>query len=341
MRLIILMSLLILAVPQPSQAVAPQSVLSKRSDLAQQLHHKLCQNSIPTLREAWKHGLYDAQMSGQFFTPKADAPQLSEAQLEQVAMKAASQQAHHGYSGKLCPSGKAWVVTTPGARALVRTTKNTYQLDAQEVATYCRDFYLDFAPAAAGSSRRLSLPEIGAQNPLLTISTELLEPGVLSLTCLPRQPSWQGPVVWYLAPVKGGPHKSPPFHKVQKSKVPTDSPEHLLSWINRLRRGEKLSHLARLPEPMQQTVATLLNTQGVVHDRRRLSSVKSAFSQASAQFLGENRVQGSSFNDIAWLLWNSPPHRKLLLNDRATHIDIQSVPAGREQLFVIVLAKMP
>jgi hypothetical protein len=53
-------------------------------------------------------------------------------------------------------------------------------------------------------------------------------------------------------------------------------------------------------------------------------------------FNGENRVAGTDLPTIAWLVWNSPAHRELLLRSDANTVAINVKKRG--DLLYVVLA---
>lgn len=340
-RLSTALALAALSLTSHAYGIQVTSVLTDREDIKTKVGPRLCGDTPPNLQENWKNGIYDAQIEGQTLQSQ-EHQNIPLAKLTKASRLLADRHYHHGYSSGFCPNGKAWVVTTPGARALHKMNEKAYQLDTKEVATYCREFYLDFAPAEKGPPRKLNLPEDFDGSQKLTITTDLLESGVISLTCLPKENHWQGPVVWYLAPVKKGPRKFVPHTKLLTAQNNLKNPSsNMLQWVNAIRADEKLPPLQELPTTYTKPLKNLVASRSIVHDRLLLKDVQKQLKVRSATFLGENRVKGRQTTDMAWLLWNSPRHRSLLLNEKATHISTQLTPAGSEKLMVIALAKLP
>ena len=148
--------------------------------------------------------------------------------------------------------------------------------------------------------------------------------GTGSVTCWPLDKEL-GPELWYLFPVGLGP-------------LPTVPSENslalgLTTWVQDIRNRHKLSRL----EPIElhaETVAKI-STGGLAHRRPVLKALKRDLEKRGLNLTGEDRVKGATLAEKAWLLWNSPRHRDLLLAPNARYLSV----IDRGDLTVLILAQ--
>ena len=76
----------------------------------------------------------------------------------------------------------------------------------------------------------------------------------------------------------------------------------------------------------------------VAHDRLLLKRVAAGLGSHDLHFVGEDRARAADLSRVAWLLWNSPRHRALLLDKSATHAGIAIKEVRGEMLAVVVAA---
>ena len=110
-------------------------------------------------------------------------------------------------------------------------------------------------------------------------------------------------------------------------------------WINTVRLQAGLNLLKDDNIHLQASSKRLAKRMTVRHDRRQLRQERKTLSEHELELLGENRVEGVSYEEMAWLLWNSPRHRNLLLNPKATHVSIGDKVKNQRSLAVLVFAK--
>jgi hypothetical protein len=288
----------------------------------------LCPGSAADRRvAAWQAGVYDAQVEGRFLEPVAGRP-VTSADAARKARTLADAKRYGSYASGTCANGAAWALAFPSPTGLAKAdAKGRLRLPAA-LDDACKSVRADFAAAASGQTKALSI----AGN---AVSVAGLGDGTLAVTCQPRAPRWQGPVLWYLAPVGAGPAKEPPEADALAAAAPV--PSTLASWINRVRRSEGLAALESAPE-LDAFAKDLAADGSLVHDRQQLGKVADQLKARELRFLGEDRVKGPDARAMAWLLWNSPRHRALLLGKDATTLGLGLRAVGGEQLAVLVTA---
>jgi uncharacterized protein YkwD len=342
MRLRSLRSLLLVAVgAAPFAAFSPRSAAETvlpRHDLDSKLAAVLCASAkrpsaLPFT--AWRHGVYDAQIEGQLLR-RTDGGKGRLEDAFDTARSLSRVLRYRGLVAGACPDGSLFAAVTPSGKPLgVAGTR--VEIPTVELAAHCREWRVDYAPAHGGKPRRLA--------PLgVAIETKPLKSGVLSVTCQPERPSWQGPVMWFLFPVGDGPGTEVPYLKgiaVDKEAAGGDLEalqSALATWLNQVRAGEGLRALTLNKDLSQE--ADLLAIDGkLTHNRTLLKHSAAMLNGKHWHFLGENRAKGGSLRDLTWLLWNSPRHRELLLSEAATGVGIGVKKIGPQYFTVLVMGQ--
>ena len=308
-----------------------------RQDLGPVLGPLICSvgNTVPQARDLWKKGIYDAGVQVFLLKPTGQSPLAGS--LASKAQELAASQHHKGYSFGHCPNrSTSWVATTPAPIPLQQAEGHT-TLNMSHLRHFCRLFRADYAPAGMAKPRKLLLHSEAIKHRSASLSTALLGRGSLSVSCRPRKPKWLGQVLWYLAPVGEGPY--PQLTDLGQERSPPLR-QGLFEWINKTRREMGIQELAHRHSPLHDVTQTLIEENlTVAHNRRDLGKASGLVKQNSGAFIGENRVMAKSLAEAAWLLWNSPRHRHLLLSTKATHMATSSRQVGSSELAVMVFAK--
>ncbi len=300
------------------------ATLEVERNLSPAVNAAMCSGA--TLAPLWAAGLYDAQIEGRQLQLPYGRKWLA-ADLSKKAAALARLRHFGSYAAGTCGAGdRAWIAAFPAPAALTRQGDHI-ELPLAALNSRCADFRVDFAAAAAGQPRQL--PVSGS-----SLTAPAKSNGVISITCQPKAPRWQGPVLWYLLPVGSGPlPQVPALAEVAPASSPAALPISLTHWINRLRAKAGLGAVAG--QRALDTAAELLVVDDTLaHDRSLLTKIKGSLENQT--FLGENRVRSADLAGMAWLLWNSPRHRSLLLDRDATSIGIAVKTVGAEQLAVLV-----
>lgn len=318
-------------------AFATSSDSLTRRDLAPAFGKYLCQNQTTpyTVEMLWAQGIYDAQIEGQ--TLKGDSAQkLPEQMLPKIAERFAAKNQHGGYAAGRCDQNSLWVVSTPSPSRLATLENNSVIIDVAQAREKCKNIVVDYAAAKGGKPRSLNFDNTLNR---ASIHLNLLDAGTLSITCKPKEPSWLGPMVWYLFPVNKGPLALVPHVDLLETPQSEDG-QRLLAWINAVRTDQSLPPLA-IEHPQLNLVAQeFVNKNNTVrHDLRHFQFAQKKLQKLLAKFVGENRVRAGDIKTMAWLLWNSPQHRAMLLHQNATHVSVAMQNLKDEKLAVLAFAQ--
>jgi hypothetical protein len=297
-----------------------------RADLPKKLGKILCENRKALSTElSWKYGLNDAQLEGRFFVPTTGV-KATTAEMNKRGQSLAKRMHHHGFAGGVCADGSGWAVSVPAPVEMKPVTDGRQNLPIAELATHCSDVAIDFAPAGHGLGKSLD----HSKSPLLI---QNLGAGTISISCLPRTPAWQGSVMWYLEPVNSQTVAELPSKAILEL---SEAPDLALAqWINELRKTEQLSPMIYGTAPLA-AAANLLSIGGsILHNRKLLKNAKDILAESKFTLIGEDRVKADSLQLLAWHLWNSPRHRRLLLDRTATHFGI-SMLKQYDGLFAVI-----
>lgn len=335
MKVLFLLFFLLSSLAMAQHNTAP--TVSPRADLSTFMTKLVCddQETLDT-RKAWEAGIYDAQVAVQSLRPKVGQTVKKE-DVKKAAQVLASRNNHYGLSQGQCPNQSFWVITSPAPKPLVPPKDDTITIAAQDYRDYCDNIRVDFAAADKGRPRTiLTQKSVSSTTEALQVNTKLLPSGVVSITCQPRYPAWQGPVLWYLVPVKEGAAADIPESEALEHESPIVA---LQQWVNAVRKKEGLPPLTDNHPRMQWLSEQLLKNSTIRHNRKLLEQAKEALKKNNARLVGENRVKAQTIQQMVWLLWHSPRHRQLILSKEATHFSVASQRVKQEQLAILVFGK--
>ena len=306
---------------------APSEMTSvRRDDLPREFGTLVCEGNMGTLPQiAWNLGVYDAQLEGQFLS-RIGLKKLDPTRVAQRAQTLAVMQRAGGYAYGLCDHGRrGWIMALPAPAPILSPGANTLQLPIAALADRCQSFRIDFAGNQEFFPRQLK-----ANNGRLNIDG--LGDGVISLTCQPRTPHWQGPVLWFLYPVGKRSQGAVPAGDVLTA---TDGLNSLNGWINKIR---EMAHLAPLAsnDALNDAADKLAVDRSLTHNRTLLKGAAKLLGEQDINMLSEDRIKGPNIQTIAWLLWHSPRHRESLLRRDATLLGSSSAGEGHDQIVVLI-----
>lgn len=313
-------------------AIPPRPGPTLRVDIIDKAGSLFCGGSPPSPADLWAAEIFDAQLEGrQLLVVGSAAPEDLLAKAKQRAWALAQGGAFNGYAFGVCASGKtAWALAVPSSEALSAETRTgRVMLPQAALEAQCVSWSIDFAGHARGMPRILPPPGGGE------LDVSRLPRGMFSVTCQPKGPQDQGPVLWFLKPVLGGPDLFPPEREGLREGLPDRA---LALWVNRVRAREGLKPLEWSPDLSH--FADLLATDGSLkHNRAEQASVTQKLKGSPLTAVGEDRVRARDSEGMAWLLWNSPRHRGLLLRSDASAIGIGLQTLETELLAVLLTGR--
>lgn len=265
-------------------------------------------------------GLYDAQLELAF---------VKSPDLKIFAQKFADENGHRGYSFGTCKDKRQWVVSTPAAVEIVEVDvkRKILSLHYQALAKDCVSFDVDAIEEGKDQPRSLVREEAPSKS-FDRIELRDTRFRTITLTCHPMDKSKAGPELWAMVPLL------PP------EKIPDLTNEaDLLEWIQGQRKKNRIPHLETAAKSLQAVADESALQKDLHHPHALLMSKKALLKGQNVELLGENRAVATSFSGLAQLLWNSPSHRRLLLNPKANAIALNTSQKGDEKLLVMVLAK--
>ena len=316
-----------------SQASLSLAAAQVRPDLQSALATRLCQSQSPLeARELWQLGVFDAQMQAAWID--ADEP-IALADLLEAAQQQAAKSLHQGYAFGLCDSRRAWIVTSPAPAAILRREADSIVAATSLLQGSCTHYDLDTAEAAKGMPRSLQKKSLPTTDNVV-INANFLKAGTVAVTCHPPGPATRGPELWALMPVGRWDYtKVPDFDAGQYQ-----GSAGLKRWIEQLRASHSLKPLHLNKPIMKRYARELLQATSIRHPRALLLTQAAELKKKKGKFLGENRVKASSSSEMAWLLWHSPQHRRLLLNKEANALGLELSRLDLDELAVLVLARL-
>lgn len=319
-----------------------------RKDLVVPLGQLFCKGTLSP-QELWAAGIFDGQIEGN----KVETPSfinLNEDDLWKQAKSLAAVRISGGYAAGLCDQHQGWTAAMPASGPLGLGQKGVLGFPKTELKERCRSWRASFAASEGGVSKVIASSETRVTMPKI----EGLPQGVVSLHCTPKFPRWAGEQGWYFYPTRD-PQSFVDFPgkaSLNQRDIDTvDLQQGLFSWLSGIRLREKLDPLV-LSRELSEAASQLLVSDGVDHDVTLMEVVRKKFSTPLLTLEGENRVRGRTLEEIAWLLWNSPRHRDLLLSTVAPDqksaaipvVGIASKKVGPEVLISLVIGyqkKMP
>ncbi len=299
---------------------------TQRLDIQQALATQLCQSSQnPSPQTLWAAQIFDMQMQVARVIADRD---ISADELQDLALKEAKTLGHRGYAFGFCHKRHAWMISTPAPQALFQRQDRSWLLDASALAASCAYYQLDFAPFDKLFPQQWESKGIDFSKHKL-ISLPPSDSGTISLTCHPPQPEQHGPEVWAMISV--GEIKMPSHIKGIHSHA------DLMAWIQERRKAAQLPRL-QTQKALDTLTSTVQEGGSIKHPRPWLLTQKLSLASQGIKFLGENRVRAKDTETMAWLLWTSPQHRRLLLSPTATWFQAHWERIGDESLLVLWFA---
>lgn len=263
--------------------------------------------------DLWKHNLYDAQVQGAVVSIKQGSS-LQASDFEKIAKKFADSNFHKGYYWAKCSKDRLLVLSSPSSYPLRKISSKQYELSSMSIKD-CSKYSINYAPSESGESKviRPNLEMDAKEDKNLFLNLDILKKGTLSLSCTNSKNELS---LLYLAPVKDGGQDIPLYTFLKSTLADVSS---LVVWINNLRRKEGLSSIDFTDKLLVPISQQLIKDKRVEHDLKKLQAIRDYLQKKNLRFLGEDRVKAESFEKMMWLLWNSPTHRSLLLEKKATH----------------------
>ena len=133
-----------------------------------------------------------------------------------------------------------------------------------------------------------------------------------------------GPELWALIPIKNAAQAAVP-----RLALASKDSEELIPWIQAIRKLHKLAPLQTTNPLLRRFATQLLSDFSIRHPRPLLLQARQQLLTKHIKIIGENRVKANSLEEMAWLLWNSPSHRSLLLNKDATALGFDVAESQR------------
>ncbi|MBP6218713.1 MAG: hypothetical protein KA436_09015 [Oligoflexales bacterium] len=348
---------------------------SSRQDLSPLLTGLLCQvESLPTDSlpadkietlsfRALSLKIFDAQIEG-FRVESEGEQELSLELLQKMAVQH-KKRSYNGLAMGFCPSAKgrkksAWVAYTPAPTPVVLAEHQIFL--PKEVPKYCRSIVAYTAQRDRGRAEKIDLETRTA-----VIDLPKSFEGTLSYTCQSAEKNGLLPKLWYLIPIGEGPREIPPLWEQAMRRTRESSEETLFRWMELIRQREGLLPLPS-PSTFQKEIDLSSNqdrfpgldsllremvfpvdfsesfflrkepTKEVIdHDTQAIKKLKQYFESQKAQLLGEERSVGRDFKEMAWLLWNSPRHRNLLLHPKANFMAAKITKLDDQRTLLILI----
>lgn len=287
------------------------------------IHSQVCKKKQPvTGQNLWENHIYNSQVSVLILKSKSgDSIRKEELKAE---AKAYGKRLHHeGTLWGMCNASTGWVASMPIATPL--KFSDPLILPKSALTKHCKNYAVEFGPAVSGFPLKIG-------RNLQSIPLSNFPDGYIGIYCYPKVKGI-GPQMVYLIPT----NQSMSFSAT--SRVDQYKPNQIKHafhrWLNETRASNGLTNLES-NDFLNQAAAFLAQRKNLTHERSKLSSAAKILNKKGFFLVGENRIQGSSINEIFKLLWTSPSHRRLLLSNSEFYgISIQ---ATRKNIFVVFLA---
>ncbi|HET9238393.1 MAG TPA: hypothetical protein VFO10_14120 [Oligoflexus sp.] len=307
-----------------------------RSDLQATLPQLLCKQarSIPTTRELWQHNFFETQLDAAWIRSADASVPLVADDIGALAREQALAKKHQGYAYGLCSSEEAWILSSPSRSALSQWTAEGLKIDLKAMQGYCGKVALHYAKVSGDLPKELMKIKSGAEDTLV-LHPELLEPGTIGLTCYPAK-AGKGPELWSLVPIHNAKTEAIPFFASHHR----EGTEGLIQWIQDIRKAQGLPLLKTEIPLLRNFAKQLVAEPSIRHPHAKLMAQKRLLAKKKINILGENRVKATTNEEMAWLLWYSPTHRRLLLHKSASALGFDVARLPHEKLLVLVLAKI-
>lgn len=285
-------------------AASKQPADGLRVDLRAKLGPVLCSQKEITPQIAWSMGVYDAEVSGKYFT----ARKLSDANISSLAVKHAASTGSFGHSYGKCKNGIFWMISVSSPYSLKNFLKNP---------DFCDRSTILFA------ENGVSQPfEVDLSKPLPK------KKGMLGIYCLKGTTK----KTFFLKPVQSPPTNSIP-EKLDGEFQSLDK-VGFIKWLNKVRAKLKLDVVAN--KDLLRSLTDPLQNTNVQHNLEGLARLSQQLKVQGFEFIGENRVLAADAQQLLWQLWYSPLHRKLLLDARVRYFHFDLKRTGNSyRLFLI------
>jgi uncharacterized protein YkwD len=293
-----------------------------RNDLKDKLSSLLCSDAAtpdkaefrPSAKDIWSKNIYDAQVNVQVLNTN------KEELLEQKARELAKRLRNKGVSWGGCKDNTGWIASMPSPKNVL---SEDGVLEQKVLSENCAKFSVEYVKADGGKSRNIKIKK--SSSDLLKLNLSFLESGTLSVTCTTNNN--RGPSLWFLYPIKKGALETVPLSEEIKA-------NEIDGWINKIREREGLKPLSWDKSRLSDIAKALGQRVEVSHDVKMLRRLTE-----NIGFLGENRAKDSSLENIAWLFWNSPRHRELLLEKGAKKMGLYLRETQDYKFMVLILSR--
>ena len=301
---------------------APSDLTSvRRDDIPREFSTLVCEGKMGSSPQvAWGVGVYDAQLDGQFLS-RIGLKTLDPAKVEQRAQTLAVMKRAGGYASGLCDHGRrGWIMALPAPAPVTNPRDNMLQLPSAALIDKCQSFRIDFA-----SNQDFFPKQVHVNNGQINLNG--LGDGVISLTCQPKTPLWQGPILWFRYPVGRGPSEAVPAADALTGAAGLKG---LHGWINKIRGIANLAPFEQ-NEALNDAADKLAVYRSLTHNRTLLRGAAKLLGELDINLLSEDRVKAPNVQTMAWLLWYSPRHRASLLRRDASLLGLSSAGDGGDQ----------
>jgi hypothetical protein len=292
---------------KPSTLVKdPAPTLTKRS-FSDEVSQLFC-NDNKSEHDFWEMKLYDAQVEGLRLQP-TDGSKLSEQFFLKRAKSLARTLGFKGYGYGRCAKGEGWVAAFPSSRPLQVTATGV-----QVSKDLCPQMKGYWAEAVKGRSKTLDM-EIVKDQLLFKFPQSVL--GYFVIECALGQGRSQELFFGNF----GGAAAS--FSVLLDQSKPRD--HQVLEWVNGLRKASGLKGVTRPPgelgQKFQAVIKDLAKSERVQHDFKSLSRWSDLLLKDGILLNGEVRSKSTTLEKALSLLWMSPRHRDLILDEKAYFFD--------------------
>jgi len=286
-----------------------------RGDLQEKLTQIICAqpNKMPHTRELWQQEIYDSQITIEVLTGPID---------DKANLVAAKQMAntlgHQGYvAGRCSKSNLVWRASSAASTPLLAYS-DRLELPAQAMRKTCHRVAVDFAPNHLTNPRLLKMVQSNKIESSLTIHRNYLRNGTIGITCIGNNSNGGGANLWYLVPQAPLSASLPPFADELSEPVLDRA---FLTWVNKLRVEQNLTPLSPAT-PMQLSAHKRFADASHARKRQVLSQANQALQRQQLRIANVIKVTGTNRQELLWSLWNTPHHRRSLLNPNATHLSV-------------------
>ncbi len=285
---------------QPS--FAKEGLRSFRPDLQKKISFFCSNQNLSNSSDLLKHEIFDSQSLVYKFPKKV----LRKDYLNKLLDKK-SHDGFYGHAFVSCEDENTILFVTRSPSSLeIKDSNVTVPRSIQDL---CSEIDLRYIDSLHGLSQKLMFRK-KLKLPLGN--------GVFSLSCLPKEHVLWGFETWFLIPVgKGAEDKVPEF---QFQKTEDNSKERMQGWLNMIRKREGRSSVDFNNSVLREVAQNFGVKGSIEHEKSMKVRMQKLALHSELRLVGENRVQGRSLHELAWLLWNSPRHRDLLLSQVSTSV---------------------